>query len=52
MTTTVLALPSILDPMYWLGEGGPFASAVLPGILVIVFIIGRRETVSRPGLGA
>ncbi|BBZ79234.1 putative membrane protein [Mycolicibacterium anyangense] len=38
MTTTVLALPSIMDPMYWLGEGGLFASAVLPGILVIVFI--------------
>ena len=28
----------IMDPMYWLGEGGPFASAVLPGILLIVFI--------------
>lgn len=38
MTTTVMALPSIMDPMYWLGEGGPFASAVLPGILLIVFI--------------
>ncbi|MCH9722018.1 MAG: VTT domain-containing protein [Actinomycetia bacterium] len=38
MTTTVLALPSILDPMYWLGDGGLFASAVLPGILIIVFI--------------
>ncbi len=38
MTTTVLALPNILDPMYWLGEGGLFASAVLPGILIIVFI--------------
>lgn len=38
MTTTLLALPGIMDPMYWLGEGGPFASAVLPGILVIVFI--------------
>ena len=38
MTTTLLALPSIMDPMYWLGEGGPFASAVLPGILIIVFI--------------
>lgn len=24
--------------MYWLGDGGLFASAVLPGILVIVFI--------------
>jgi membrane-associated protein len=38
MTTTVMALPSILDPMYWLGDGGLFASAVLPGILIIVFI--------------
>ncbi len=38
MTSTVLALPNILDPMYWLGEGGMFASAVLPGILIIVFI--------------
>ena len=38
MTTTVLALPHIMDPMYWLGEGGPFAAAVLPGILLIVFI--------------
>lgn len=38
MTTTVMALPNILDPMYWLGDGGLFASAVLPGILVIVFI--------------
>ncbi|MCI4673716.1 VTT domain-containing protein [Candidatus Mycolicibacterium alkanivorans] len=38
MTTTVMALPSIMDPMYWLGAGGLFASAVLPGILVIVFI--------------
>jgi len=38
MTTSVLAMPNILDPMYWLGEGGLFASAVLPGILTIVFI--------------
>lgn len=38
MTTTAMALPGIMDPMYWLGEGGPFASAVLPGILIIVFI--------------
>lgn len=38
MTTTVLALPSILDPMYWLGNGGLFEFAVLPGILIIVFI--------------
>ena len=38
MTTTVIALPGIMDPMYWLGEGGLFAAAVLPGILLIVFI--------------
>jgi membrane-associated protein len=38
MTTTVMALPGIMDPMYWLGPGGLFASAVLPGILIIVFI--------------
>lgn len=37
-TNTLMALPNIMDPMYWLGEGGLFASAVLPGILVIVFI--------------
>jgi membrane-associated protein len=35
---TVMALPSLMDPMYWIGPGGLFASAVLPGILVIVFI--------------
>ena len=33
-----MALPSVMDPMYWIGPGGLFASAVLPGILVIVFI--------------
>lgn len=38
MTTTLMALPNILDPMYWLSGDGLFASAVLPGILVIVFI--------------
>jgi len=38
VTTTLLALPSIMDPMYWLGPGGLFHKAVLPGILVIVFI--------------
>ena len=37
MTTTTMAL-SVMDPMYWIGPGGLFASAVLPGILVIVFI--------------
>jgi membrane-associated protein len=38
MSTAVLALPDIFDPMYWLGSGGVFGSAVLPGILVIIFI--------------
>ena len=38
MHTAVMALPDILDPMYWLGANGVFGSAVLPGILVIVFI--------------
>jgi len=38
MITTTLALPNILDPMYWLGVGGWFEKAVLPGILIIVFI--------------
>jgi membrane-associated protein len=38
MSTTVVALPHLMDPMYWIGPGGLFASAVLPGILVIVFI--------------
>src|SRR5271156_308802 len=38
MSTAVVALPNILDPMYWLGADGVFGSAVLPGILIIVFI--------------
>lgn len=33
-----MALPDLLDPMYWLGADGVFGSAVLPGILLIVFI--------------
>src|SRR3954471_22000458 len=37
-TTGVVALPPVLDPMYWLGDGGPFASAVLPGVMLIVFV--------------
>lgn len=32
------ALPDILDPMTWIGPTGYFASAVLPTILVIVFV--------------
>ncbi|CCK58384.1 VTT domain-containing protein [Mycobacterium canetti] len=38
MSTAVTAMPDILDPMYWLGANGIFGSAVLPGILIIVFI--------------
>ncbi|MET0455574.1 MAG: VTT domain-containing protein [Mycobacterium sp.] len=38
MTTAVLALPAVMDPMYWLGDGGLFGSAVLPGVMLIVFI--------------
>ena len=38
MTTAVLAMPAVLDPMYWLGDGGPFGSAVLPGVMLIVFL--------------
>ncbi|MDP7737271.1 DedA family protein [Mycobacterium paragordonae] len=38
MSTTVTAAGSILDPMFWIGPEGLFASAVLPTILVIVFV--------------
>jgi membrane-associated protein len=38
VTSTIVALPQVMDPMYWLGAGGPFASAVLPGVMLIVFI--------------
>ncbi|SRX92437.1 hypothetical protein MSP7336_00662 [Mycobacterium shimoidei] len=38
MTTTLAAMPNLLDPMYWLGADGVFGHAVLPGILIIVFI--------------
>ncbi|OBK21607.1 hypothetical protein A5634_09845 [Mycobacterium asiaticum] len=38
MSTTVMASGGILDPMFWIGPEGLFASAVLPTILVIVFV--------------
>lgn len=38
VTSTIVALPQLWDPMYWLGAGGPFAAAVLPGVMLIVFI--------------
>jgi membrane-associated protein len=31
-------MPNLLDPMYWLGTNGVFGHAVLPGILLIVFV--------------
>jgi membrane-associated protein len=31
-------MPAVMDPMYWLGHGGLFGSAVLPGVMVIVFV--------------
>jgi membrane-associated protein len=37
-TSTVVALSQVMDPMYWLGDGGLFASAVLPGVMLIIFI--------------
>lgn len=33
-----MALPEVMDPMYWLGMDGPFGSAVLIGVIVIVFV--------------
>lgn len=38
MTTTLAALPDPIDPWFWIGPHGLFASAVLPAILVIVFV--------------
>jgi membrane-associated protein len=38
MSTTLAALPAIMDPWTYIGPRGLFASAILPGILVIVFI--------------
>jgi membrane-associated protein len=38
MNTTLVALPGLIDPWYWIGPHGVFASAVLPAILVIVFV--------------
>jgi membrane-associated protein len=38
MTDAVVSAPGFMDPMYWLGGGGVFDSAVLAGILIIVFI--------------
>jgi len=38
LTIATMAIPHVMDPMYWIGPNGLFASAVLPGILIIVFI--------------
>ena len=37
-TYVVAALPAVMDPMYWLGHDGMFGSAVLPGVMLIVFL--------------
>jgi len=37
-TQTVQAGSGILDPMYWLGGDGPLGSAILPGLLTVLFI--------------
>src|ERR1700730_9823693 len=46
MSTAVLALDNILDPMTWIGPQGYFAAAVLPTILVLRdqagYFSGRR----------
>jgi membrane-associated protein len=36
--TSAVAMPALLDPMFWLGQGGPFGSAVLIGVVVVIFI--------------
>lgn len=36
MTTVVIALSEVMDPMYWLGHGGLFGSMVLPGVMLVV----------------
>jgi len=38
VTIATMAASGFMDPMYWLGDGGLFASAVLPGILLIIFV--------------
>lgn len=38
MTTTFVAMLPVMDPMYWLGDGGLFAGSVLAGVMVIIFI--------------
>ncbi|WP_435405525.1 DedA family protein [Mycolicibacterium komossense] len=36
--TSAVAMPALLDPMFWLGQDGPFGAAVLIGVVVIIFI--------------
>ncbi|MBV8930899.1 MAG: VTT domain-containing protein, partial [Mycobacteriaceae bacterium] len=33
-----MSMPNLMDPMYWLGSGGLFGSAVLVGVMVIIFV--------------
>jgi membrane-associated protein len=37
IVSTATAMPALLDPMFWLGQGGLFGSAVLVGVVVIIF---------------
>ncbi len=36
--TSAVAMPALLDPMFWLGESGPFGTAVLIGVVLIIFV--------------
>jgi membrane-associated protein len=38
MSTTLVALPAVMDPWTYIGPQGLFAGAILPGILIVVFI--------------
>jgi membrane-associated protein len=38
VVATLIALPAVMDPMYWLGADGLFGSMVLPGVMLIVVI--------------
>lgn len=38
LTADSIVSAGIFDPYFWLSDGGVFASALLPGVLIIVFI--------------
>jgi membrane-associated protein len=49
VTTVLTALPAVMDPMYWLGDGGLFGSMVLPGVMLIVILETGLLTPFLPG---